>query len=637
MSTLLLAIFIFLGGTMVVKKKGLIAACMAATFVFMAGAAIGAEKVYDAPEEIVTGSRLAISLEEVPAPTYVITRDQIERSGSRDLATILEQNVPGIYVKQKTGHSNNSQISMRGYVTEVLVLVDGVPYYRSSHGAGAASVDFRDFPISNIERIDVVKGTGSATYGSMAAGGVINIITRKATEGITIEGEVGPNDWRRYFVQGEGAGEKINAGIWYSHKEEGEHRLLEQTEKIYNALDYKENAYGVTLNGKDWNFKSETGEFKNTYETPGWMVPVDINKEKGQYQRHSFRYNGNSYYVLMGYNDQRYYIQQNQDNYYKDRAFTTEFGKRSQWGATLASWGMTYRKEETTYRPSTFDPEINQDRTNYAPFVELSRPFGDVIGTLGLRYEIWRQDNADNYNELMPKMTLQLPLNNNTAWYISAGRFFAMPSMYELHANGPWGTKGNPNLKPEKGWNYDLGIKGANDSGNWGLGIFYSNMKDKIIWRSNTYENMDDFRSYGVEASHKWNLSEKWSFGLSGTWQKAQEKKGNAGNWENSYGLPEWQFMSSLTYHNGPWTTGINCSFVANRSTTPAQKDWTGKLYNPGDDYFQTDIFTEWKSGDHTVRLSCYNLFDEEFTYNSAGWNYYGPERSVYLTWRYSF
>jgi iron complex outermembrane receptor protein/vitamin B12 transporter len=588
--------------------------------------AAGAEQVYTVPEETVTGSRLATSLEEVPAPTYVITQEQIERSGSRDLATILEQNVPGMYVKQKSGFSNSSQVTIRGYVTEILVLVDGVPYYRSSHAAGAASVDFRNFPITNIERIEVVKGAGSAIYGSMAAGGVINIITKKATQGGTIEGEIGSNDWRRYYVRGEGSGEGLNAGIWYSHKEEGAHRLLKDTfsNKDFNALKYKEDAYGLNLSGKNWFFKSEIGEYKNDYETPGWLTPIEMNKEKGEYQRHTFRFNGDSYYILMGYDDQKYFILQNDDNYYKDRAFTTEFAKRSQWGSTLASWGLYFRREESTFRSSFFDPEVDQKRTNYAPFVELSRPIGDIIGTLGLRYEIWRQDDAENYNEFMPKLTFQYPLDNGSMWYIAAGRFFAMPSIYELHAQGPWGTVGNPNLKPEKGWNYDLGIKGSDATGNWNVGLFYSDMEDKIIWRNNTYENVDQFKSYGLEIMRQWNIARNWTWGLSGTWMKAQEKKSN--EWVNSYGFPEWLFKTSIEHHSGSWTSGLALSYLANRNG-----------YSSSDDYFQTDIFTEWKSGDHTVRLSCYNLFDKEFIYSSSTWDYYGPERSIYLTWRYSF
>ena len=180
----------------------------------------------------------------------------------------------------------------------------------------------------------------------------------------------------------------------------------------------------------------------------------------------------------MGYDDQRYYILQNPDNYYKDRAFTTEFAKQNLWGETLASWGLFFRREESTFRGSSFDPEVEQNRTNYAPFAEFSRPIGDFIGTLGLRYEIWRQDDAENLNELIPKLTLQYPLDNGSTWYLSAGRFFAMPSIYELYAKGPWGTVGNPNLKPEKGWSYELGIKGAELSGSWNRGLFYYDMDD---------------------------------------------------------------------------------------------------------------------------------------------------------------
>ncbi len=609
-----------------IQKKRLIMLSMVLLLAFFATSATGTEKVYEVPEELVTGSRLATSLEEVPAPTYVITRSQIDQSGSKDLATVLEKHVPGMFVKQKSGFSNASQVTIRGFLTEILVLVDGIPYYRSSHGAGAATVDFRSFPISNIEEIHVVKGAGSAVYGSMAAGGVINIITKKGAQGGFLEGEIGPNDWRRYAIQGNAADNGLNAGLWYSRKEEGRHRLLKDTFSMedFYALKYREDAYGFTFSGKNWFLKSEIGEYKNEYETPGWFTPVDINSEKGQYQRYALRYAGSNYYILMGYDDQRYYILQNPDNYYKDRAFTTEFAKQEQWGETLASWGLFFRREESTFRGSSFDPEVEQNRTNYAPFAEFSRPIGDFIGTLGLRYEIWRQDDAENHNELMPKLTLQYPLDNGSTWYLSAGRFFAMPSIYELYAKGPWGTVGNPNLKPEKGWSYDLGIKGADHSGSWNLGLFYSDMEDKIIWRNSTYENVDQFKSYGLEALRRWDITSKWTLSLSGTWMKAQEKSND--EWVNSYGFPEWLLKTSAEYHSGPWTAGVDFSYLANRNGYPS-----------GDDYFQTDVFAEWRSGDHTLRLSCYNLFDEEFMYDSAGWEYYGPERSIYITWKYSF
>jgi Outer membrane cobalamin receptor protein len=128
--------------------------------------------------EIVTGSRLAETLDEVPAPTDVVTSADIADMGAKSLGEILDR-VPGIVSLARGGSTQEDNLKVRGLVTEVLYLVDGVPFYKASHAAGAAAVDLRSIPVESIERIEIVRGAGSALYGSMAAGGVINIITKK--------------------------------------------------------------------------------------------------------------------------------------------------------------------------------------------------------------------------------------------------------------------------------------------------------------------------------------------------------------------------------------------------------------------------------------------------------------------------
>ena len=76
-------------------------------------------------------------------------------------------------------------------------------------GAGAATVDFRSFPISNIE-IHVVKGAGSAVYGSMA--GEALLTSHKKGAQAAFWKENGPNDWRRHAIQGN-ADNGLNADL----------------------------------------------------------------------------------------------------------------------------------------------------------------------------------------------------------------------------------------------------------------------------------------------------------------------------------------------------------------------------------------------------------------------------------------
>ncbi|MEA3507421.1 MAG: TonB-dependent receptor plug domain-containing protein, partial [Synergistota bacterium] len=312
--------------------------------------------------EVVTGSRIYTSLDELPAPTCVITAEDIEQSSAEDLATVLEQNVPGVFVKQKSGVGQDAQITMRGVVTQVLVLVDGVPLYRSSHGSDAATVDYRAFPLENIERVEVVKGGGSAVYGSMAAGGVINIITKTPhkTEAITLA-ETGPNGWRRYYVSGSSAVENMAARVWYEHIDEGRKRLLYDTtpDQQYNSLDYDEEAYGVSVTGDRWVLRAAKGEYQYKYNTPAWGGGLDFNNEKKKYSRYSFRYDWDNLYLLTGYDTQRYDILQNINNYYVDSAFTTEVGGKSVFGDFIVAWGVFYRYEDTDFCGGGASPVVS--------------------------------------------------------------------------------------------------------------------------------------------------------------------------------------------------------------------------------------------------------------------------------------
>ncbi|HDQ93028.1 MAG TPA: hypothetical protein ENN89_02795, partial [Synergistetes bacterium] len=258
-----------------------------------------AEVAVVAPE-VVTGSRIYTDLDEVPAPTYVITAEDIAASGASDLGALLESRIPGIYMKKKSGVAQQSQIWIRGFTDQVLVLSNGIPLYRSSKGSDFGPVDLRSFALEDIERVEVVKGGASAIYGSTAAGGVINIITKKPEKpGGKVVVEAGPSGWRRYYVSGNTGGDVLNAGIWYERVEEGRKRLLYQTTPAnrFDSLSYKSDAYGLTLSGDKWILKAASGESKYQFYSPKWGGGADLNDEKKTYSRYSFRYDWDNWYL----------------------------------------------------------------------------------------------------------------------------------------------------------------------------------------------------------------------------------------------------------------------------------------------------------------------------------------------------
>lgn len=124
---------------------------------------------------VVTATRTSRNLGEVPVRTEVITRDLITRSGSRTLADAVEYTT-GIRVENKCQNCNFSQIRLLGLDGPYTqILVDGQPVVSSL----AQVYGIEQIPARMIERIEVVKGGGSALYGPGSVGGVVNIIPRE--------------------------------------------------------------------------------------------------------------------------------------------------------------------------------------------------------------------------------------------------------------------------------------------------------------------------------------------------------------------------------------------------------------------------------------------------------------------------
>jgi len=612
------------------KKKAalLVLAFAAVLFVASVSAAEEGEEVVILEPEIVTGSRIYTSLEEIPAPTYVIDREEIERSGARELNEILAK-IPGIYTPSRNAKSQQVDIKIRGLATELLVLVDGAPYHTGTYISPGAATDLRSIPLEEIERIEIVKGAGSALYGSMAAAGVINIITRKMEgSGISILGETGTNDWKKGSISGWTTEGDFGVRIWYSKSEEGETPL-----SVYNpsgrpasandgvvdkSLEYDEESAGLKLQKGPLTFNASWGEYESR-----WTYWQALNRQENEFSRFNLKWEeGPNRFMVYHHKHERDQWSTFGKSIYDNKAWGAEFSQRTTWGDSLVSWGTAFRKEDISYDEGI---PVSRERTNYAPFLEVSRPVGDLLLNLGLRYEIWDQNDED-YEEIIPKLSLLYQTLEGSIWYLSAGRFFAMPSVYQLFGSPVYGIKPNYDLKPEKGYSYEFGVKDTDESGPWNVGLFYMTMDDKIRWKASSffesrYENVDDYRAWGIEASKTWTLNELWDLSLGATWMRAEEKTETSSTWTRST-VPEWDVNATLAYGRGPWAGELTVNYFGNRNEGNVESDVT-----------TVDALLEYRFDASTLRLSVYNLFDEEYWQTEASdVYYYGPERRVYLT-----
>ncbi|MBK7759787.1 MAG: TonB-dependent receptor plug domain-containing protein [Deltaproteobacteria bacterium] len=126
---------------------------------------------------VVTASRFAQDPLTAPAAVTIISQDDIRMSTASTVAELL-QTVPGLDMMQLT--ASNPEVSIRGFnqrlSNKVLVLVDGRTVYMDFIGSTLWSA--LPLTLEDIERIEIIRGPGSAIYGANAFGGVINIITR---------------------------------------------------------------------------------------------------------------------------------------------------------------------------------------------------------------------------------------------------------------------------------------------------------------------------------------------------------------------------------------------------------------------------------------------------------------------------
>jgi outer membrane receptor for ferrienterochelin and colicins len=130
----------------------------------------------------VTGTRGEKRLDDTPVVTEIIGTEEIENSSAVTVSDILED-----YGLMFTGNAMGDYIQMQGMgESRVLFLIDG----RRVTGRIASRIKGETLPLGNVERIEIVRGPQSALYGSDGIGGVINIITKKPGDKVSVSAAI---------------------------------------------------------------------------------------------------------------------------------------------------------------------------------------------------------------------------------------------------------------------------------------------------------------------------------------------------------------------------------------------------------------------------------------------------------------
>ena len=238
----------------------------------------------DAPvtmeEVVVTATRDKQETRKAPANVTVITAEEISKSGATTVVEVLDK-LESIQFRTYSGNSSQALVDMRGFggdnpYGKTLVMLDG----RRLNRTDMASINWLQLPVNTIERIEIVRGSGSVLYGDAAIGGVINIITKKGqgepkfnasvlvgSYGLNNErvGVTGATDKWTYVITGEN---NFNFGYRERSKYSAQGGGFDLG---YTANDLLSVSLGVSFNKAD-------------YQMPGALTKEQMEQNRRQYQ-----------------------------------------------------------------------------------------------------------------------------------------------------------------------------------------------------------------------------------------------------------------------------------------------------------------------------------------------------------------
>jgi vitamin B12 transporter len=156
---------------------------------------------------VVTATRVDTPLTDVLADVSILDRSQLDRAGMQSLVDVLAS-LPGIQVAASGSYRSSTGVFLRGATSsQTILLVNGIRMGSATSG----SYSLESLPLDRIERIEVLRGAAAALYGPDAVGGVIQVFTREALDGVQRSASIGlGNDGQRKA----GASLQGQSGAW---------------------------------------------------------------------------------------------------------------------------------------------------------------------------------------------------------------------------------------------------------------------------------------------------------------------------------------------------------------------------------------------------------------------------------------
>ena len=536
---------------------------------------------YAINEVVVTGTRSETDVRHLPMTVSVVGRPQLEASQQTSVLPVLNSQVPGFFSTSRgvmgygvaTGASG--QMSLRGIggpaqaalpTTGLLVLIDGHPQYMGLMGHPIADA----YQTMMAERVEVLRGPASVLYGSNAMGGVINIVTRKMQEdGIRTNINIGAGSYGSIQTE---ATNRIRKGrfsstVTASYNRTDGHRADMAFEQ-YGG--YAKLGYDFTDNWKVWGDVNVT-RFNAT--NPGSVMKPYIDNDQritrgmtsfaleNYYEKTSgalsFFYNWGDHWINDGYqpggeplqyrfnsNDQMLGV-----SWYQSIQLFQ--GNRLTVGADYFHFGgEAWNQFFDGHRETSANKSLNE----VAGYVDFRQ---DIAAWLTLDAGARVDYHSQTGTEFIPQVGLAFHLPENAEIKAMASKGFRNPTIREMYMFPPQ----NPDLKPEKLWNYELSFSQRlmDNRLSYGLNVFYINGENLIIRLPNPNgsgmlnQNSGEIENWGAEANVGYQFNPVWSVMANYSWLHMENPV---------LASPEHKLYGGVNFRKGRWSASTGIQYV---------------------------------------------------------------------------
>lgn len=442
---------------------------------------------YELEEVVVTGTRTPKFLKDTPIQTRVITSRDIARTDATNVQDLLQQELPGVefsYSMNQKTHLNFAGFGGQG----ILFLVDG----ERLAGESMDDVDFSRLLMAGVERIEIVKGASSALYGSSAAGGVVNIITKNATEPWTLNVNARyakHNDQRYGGVFGLSSKHWRNAFSANYHNKDNynvtsaANPVTRVISTIYGerTVDFKDKltwrpSDRLSIGARAGYFFRETTRTVNLPEryrdfSGGLRLDWLITKDDDLQASYAFDQYDKSDYQQLRHLDIRDYS--NVQNTVR-LLYNHSFGETA-----MLTVGADYMHD---YLFNTYLAGAAREQDCYDVFAQYDWNITDKLEAVAaVRYDYFSDQSN---SQLTPKLNLRYKPNHRLVLRAGYGMGFRAPSLKERYYNfdmaGIWIVEGNENLKAEKSHNFTLSAEYSRANCSLAVSAYYNNVINKI-------------------------------------------------------------------------------------------------------------------------------------------------------------